>query len=94
MGANPPQIHGYWLNHGEMAAACGVSTQAFDKWGVKPVAVVGRETYYLVADVVANRLARQRKIGGRYINRAAGKHQPTQTAAAKSRGNAASRKRS
>lgn len=72
MAANLPQVQGYWLNHTQMAAACGVSTQAFDKWRVKPVAVVGRESYYLVADVVANRLARQQQLGGRYINRARG----------------------
>jgi hypothetical protein len=76
MAGKSEQVKPFWLNHAEIAAACGVSTQAFDKWGVAPVATVGRETFYMVADVVENRLARQRSLGGRYINRAAGKHQP------------------
>lgn len=40
-----------------MAASCGISEQAFTKWGVEPVLREGRSTYYSVADVVENRLA-------------------------------------
>lgn len=48
-----------WLNLGQMAASCGISTQAFVKWGVDPVARIGRESFYDVGSVLANRLARQ-----------------------------------
>ena len=45
-----------WLNKSEMAKSLGISPQAFDKWGVEPVARVGREAFYRVQDVVQNRL--------------------------------------
>ena len=50
-----------WLNKGEMAASLGISVQAFDKWGVKPVAQRHKygEAYFTVADVIKNRLAWQ-----------------------------------
>lgn len=48
----------FWLNRKQMAEACGISVQAFEKWGVKPVAKLGRETFYLVEDVIENRVAR------------------------------------
>lgn len=50
-----------WLNKSDMAASLGISTQAFDKWKVSPVAKVGRSVYYTVADVVANRLSKTQK---------------------------------
>lgn len=55
----------FWLNKSRMAESLGISTQAFDKWGVEPVAKVGRESFYDVRSVVANRLAHQEQ-----------KHQP------------------
>ncbi|MDU9416123.1 terminase small subunit [Pseudomonas sp. zfem005] len=44
------------LNKSEMASSLGISPQAFDKWGVEPVARMGREAFYLVQDVVENRV--------------------------------------
>lgn len=46
----------YWLNKKRMAESLGISTQAFDKWGVEPVAKIGRESFYDVRSVVDNRL--------------------------------------
>lgn len=46
----------YWRNQAEMAQSCGVSRTAFQSWGVPPVAKIGRNVYYLVADVLANRM--------------------------------------
>lgn len=48
-----------WLNKSRMAASLGISTQAFDKWGVEPVAHIGREKFYDAKSVVANRLKNQ-----------------------------------
>lgn len=45
-----------WLNKSDMAASLGISPQAFDKWGVVPVARIGREAFYLAQDVVENRV--------------------------------------
>lgn len=46
-----------WLNKSDMAASLGISPQAFEKWGVEAVAKIGRETFYRVQDVLANRIA-------------------------------------
>ena len=46
-----------WLNKSDMAASLGISPQAFEKWGVDPIAKIGRETFYRVQDVLANRIA-------------------------------------
>lgn len=46
-----------WLNRTQMAASLGISTQAFEKWGVRPVKRIGRETFYTCSDVVQNRIA-------------------------------------
>lgn len=54
-----------WLNKSEMAKSLGISPQAFDKWGVEPIARIGREAFYRVQDVVQNRLDNAEK-----------KHQP------------------
>lgn len=53
----------FWLNKQDMAAALGISVQAFDKWGVEPVAKRHKygEAFYAVADVVKNRLEWQRR---------------------------------
>lgn len=45
-----------WLNKTSMAASLGISVQAFDKWGVKPVARVGRSVYFTAHNVLQNRL--------------------------------------
>lgn len=47
-----------WLNKSEMADSLGISTQAFDKWGVEPIARIGRETFFDARSVVANRVGR------------------------------------
>lgn len=48
-----------WLNKKQMTDSLGISTQAFDKWGVDPVAKIGRESFYDVRSVVENRLQHQ-----------------------------------
>lgn len=55
----------HWLNKSRMAASLGISTQAFDKWGVEPVARIGREAFYDVRSILENRLAQAER-----------KHQP------------------
>lgn len=57
MAKNEPQKQRGWLNKGEMAASLGISPQAFDKWGVQPIARIGREAFFTVQSVVENRLA-------------------------------------
>ena len=49
------KIEPYWLNKTNMAASLGISPQAFTAWGVEPVAKIGREVFYVVGDVLANR---------------------------------------
>lgn len=46
-----------WLNKTQMAASLGISVQAFDKWGVQPVARIGRSAYFDVRSVLDNRIA-------------------------------------
>lgn len=49
----------FWLNKKNVADSLGISVQAFDKWGVQPVAKIGRESFYDVRSVVDNRLQHQ-----------------------------------
>ncbi|MFJ7111296.1 terminase small subunit [Pseudomonas sp. NPDC098740] len=49
----------HWLNKSRMAASLGITTQAFDKWGVQPVAKIGRDVFYDVRSVLDNRLKHQ-----------------------------------
>lgn len=49
----------YWLNKKRMAESLGISVQAFDKWGVEPVAKIGRESFYDTRAVLDNRLQHQ-----------------------------------
>lgn len=56
--AKPQKPQPGWLNKQDMAASCGVSLTGFDKWDIEPVAKIGRNTYYRVADVLDNRKAR------------------------------------
>jgi len=53
---NTNQPNAAWLNKTNMALSLGISTQAFDKWKVKPVAKIGRETFFTVRSVVENRV--------------------------------------
>lgn len=48
-----------WLNQGQLLKSLGVSLSAFQRWGVRPVAKIGRSAYYTVRDVLDNRLAHQ-----------------------------------
>lgn len=54
--SNIPQPEPHWLNKTEMAASLGISVQAFDKWGVKPISKIGRSVYYDCRSVVSNRI--------------------------------------
>lgn len=61
----------FWLNKKRMAESLGISVQAFDKWGVEPVAKIGRESFYDVRSVVDNRLQHQsgkQQLGGEDID--------------------------
>ena len=49
----------HWLNQSDAAKSCGISVQAFVKWGVKPVTKIGRESFYVIADILKNRLDHQ-----------------------------------
>lgn len=53
-----PEPH--WLNKKQMAASCGISVQAFDKWGVKPISKIGNSVYFDARSVVENRLENER----------------------------------
>ena len=59
----------YLLNRKQIAAACNISTQAFDKWEVSPVRKTGRLMMYSVADVIQNRVDNQNKKSGNRTNR-------------------------
>lgn len=56
--AQPIERQPGWLNQTEMAASCGISVVAFGKWGVQPIARIGRQAFYRVEDVIENRLAK------------------------------------
>lgn len=58
MKKNRPEKQREWLNKSEMAASIGISTTAFDKWGIEPVERIGREAFFTVAAVLENRLQR------------------------------------
>ncbi|QYJ79420.1 terminase small subunit [Shewanella acanthi] len=49
------------LNKTDLCKSLGISTQAFDKWDVPVHSKKGRECFYTVADVVANRVGNERK---------------------------------
>jgi len=61
-------IQPYWLKKTDAATACGITMKAFDDWRVPTVHESGRAKYYLVQDIVANRieraLQRAKKSGG------------------------------
>ena len=48
------------LNKTELCKSLDISTTAFDKWQVKPFKKAGRQTFYTVAEVVANRVANEK----------------------------------
>ncbi|WP_200627802.1 terminase small subunit [Pseudomonas sp. LAM2023] len=49
----------HWLNKKSMAAALEISVQAFDRWGVEPVARIGNQAFYDIRSVLDNRLKNQ-----------------------------------
>ena len=55
-----PNIEPHLLNKSNMAKSCGVSTQAFDKWGVNPEVKQGRAVFFSVKEVLENRLKNER----------------------------------
>lgn len=59
--ADAVKIEPHWLKKKDMAAALGISLQAFDRWNLDPVARKGRSAYFLVRDVVDYAVARERK---------------------------------
>jgi phage terminase Nu1 subunit (DNA packaging protein) len=59
MAKSEPTKQRGWLNKNEMAASLGISVQAFDKWGVVPVARIGREAFFTAQSVVENRVSAQ-----------------------------------
>jgi terminase small subunit / prophage DNA-packing protein len=65
---NTQALHPGWLNKKDMAASLRISVQAFDKWGVEPVARIGRSVYFDARSVVEHKA---REIEA--------KHQPTAT---------------
>lgn len=52
----PEAVRDYWLNKRQLCESLGISTTAFDKWRVEPVARVGNCNYYDVRSVVDNRV--------------------------------------
>jgi len=46
----------HWLNQQQMAKSVGVTVSAFARWEVEPVARIGKQVYYDVGSVLANRL--------------------------------------
>ena len=54
-----------WLNRSNLIVSLGISGSAFDNWNVEPVARIGREAFFTVADVLKNRLDRQAELLGR-----------------------------
>jgi phage terminase Nu1 subunit (DNA packaging protein) len=44
------------INKSTLVASLGISSQAFDKWGVEPREKRGRENFYSIHDVVQNRI--------------------------------------
>lgn len=68
------------VNKSTLVASLGISSQAFDKWGVKPRTKRGRENFYSVGDVVQNRLdnaaKNQTKPGTKKASKNTSKDQP------------------
>lgn len=52
------RVEPFWLNKSQMAESAGLTVQCFDRWGVQPTAKVGRSVYFLVSDVIKNRVER------------------------------------
>jgi len=61
-------IQPFWLKKGQAAAACGITPKAFDEWHVPTVHEAGTSKYFMVADIIENRvdhaLRRAKRSGG------------------------------
>ena len=49
----------HWLSQADMLRSLNISKQAFAKWGVPHVAIVGKRRYYTAEAVLQNRLEHQ-----------------------------------
>jgi len=57
MTTSKPTPEPHWLNRKDMAASLGISVQAFDKWGIEPIARLGGRKYFDVRSVLDTKLA-------------------------------------
>ncbi len=57
----PEQKEPLLLNKTDLCKSLNISGTAFDKWQVEPYKKEGRQTFFTVADVVANRVAHERQ---------------------------------
>ncbi|WP_445005471.1 terminase small subunit [Halomonas mongoliensis] len=57
MASSKPTAEPHWLNRKQMAASLGISVTAFDKWGIEPVARIGREVFFDVRSVLDAKLS-------------------------------------
>lgn len=53
-----------WLTRKIMVEHLEIADSTFTKWDVKPVAKIGRNTYYMLRDVIENRLRNHRRQAG------------------------------
>lgn len=57
--AATPKRQPWWLTQDQVCQSLGISTTAFQRWGVQSVAKIGRCTYYEIKDILENRLRHQ-----------------------------------
>jgi|SRR5690554_158319 len=57
MATSKPKAEPHWLNRKQMAASLGISVTAFDKWGIEPIARIGREVFFDCRSVLNAKLA-------------------------------------
>lgn len=66
--AEPTKRQPGWLNKSELAASLGISVQALNRWGLQPVARIGRESFFTAAEVVDNRVQNALNKEAKYNN--------------------------
>lgn len=64
--AEPATQQPGWINQKDLALSCGVSVRTLRNWDLEPVAKIGRDTFYTVADVIENRLAAHQQKEGKH----------------------------
>nr|BDD45216.1 hypothetical protein 22 [Saccharospirillaceae bacterium] len=57
-----------WLNQSELASSLGISVQALKRWGLQPIAKIGRESFYTAAQAVDNRVEHALNKQGKHLN--------------------------